>query len=146
MAPESLVLLPPLCSSAGRLSKHYSHALHLSRLGGISRESGKWASTCAPLSGNLLELVHGGICRYCCALGLRTLLGYAYMDAASSDKDLTRIINEAQKVHSTAPKPCLRPAADWASSEAWDGGSDACGNHRRCSLLTSRVFLRFRRS
>lgn len=64
------------------------------KLGGISRESGKWASTCAPLSGNLLELVHGGICRYCCALGLRTLLGYAYMDAASSDKDLTRIINE----------------------------------------------------
>jgi len=35
-----------------------------------------------------------GINMYCCALGLRTLLGYAYMDAASSDKDLTRIINE----------------------------------------------------
>lgn len=33
--------------------------------------------------------------RYSNALGLRTLLGYAYMDAASSDEDLMRIVKEA---------------------------------------------------
>ena len=33
--------------------------------------------------------------RYSNALGLRTLLGYAYMDASSSDEDLMRIVTEA---------------------------------------------------
>jgi hypothetical protein len=33
--------------------------------------------------------------RYSNALGLRTLLGYAYMDAASSDEDLMRIVKQA---------------------------------------------------
>ena len=53
------------------------------------------ASAAKLISVDFQHLVH--ICRYCCALGLRTLLGYAYMDAASSDKDLTRIITEASR-------------------------------------------------
>ena len=35
-----------------------------------------------------------GVNMYSNALGLRTLLGYAYMDAASSDEDLMRIVKE----------------------------------------------------
>ncbi|CAJ1359254.1 unnamed protein product [Effrenium voratum] len=35
-----------------------------------------------------------GVNAYSSALGLRTLLGYAYMDAAASDADLTRIVDE----------------------------------------------------
>ena len=36
--------------------------------------------------------------------------------------------------HSAQPLDLRLRTADWASSEAWDGGSDACGNHRRCSV------------
>ena len=32
--------------------------------------------------------------RYSNALGLRTLLGYVYMDAAASDEDLMRIVEQ----------------------------------------------------
>ena len=45
--------------------------------------------------------------RYSNALGLRTLLGYAYMDMASSDEDLMRLVKQAGQAVKKAS--CIRP-------------------------------------